>query len=76
MGEKEVAPPADAKKVQKLLPAQSSLRPFPSTHTHILTHTQDAQGLPQLVTWPERHQCIWVLVWLLPMLVETPPFQA
>ena len=41
MGEKEVAPPADAKKVQRLLPAQSSLRPFPPTASS--SYTQDAQ---------------------------------
>lgn len=55
VGEKEVAPPADAKKVQRLQPVQSSLRPL-STSSSFLTPLQDTQGLgwhrlPPLETW-------------------------
>ena len=44
MGEKEVAPPADAKKDPRLLPVQSFLRPSPPPAASSLT-LEDAQGL-------------------------------
>lgn len=46
VGEKEVAPPADSKKVQRLLPVQLFLRPSPLPAVSSFT-PQGAQGLPQ-----------------------------
>lgn len=69
MGEKEVALSADAKKDQRLLPVQSSLRPSPPPAASSLAFSlalQDAQAFggtdsPSFVIWHQAHQPIWLL---------------